>query len=382
MPSAIYSLMCYAEKAVAAHPERKPALFEEIAWGCDYFRKIVNDRGMVYDCQFTPIGYGPRDYYDWSTPLGSHYNVARMLARAARILRADDPVRSEKYLETAKRIYGYTLSAPEFDTPWHEMVDNLPRGTQKANFYTQSYRGSATSLAGKACLELDLFLTTGEEAYARVARTTIREFIGLQVGDGPLAGMFREAAGKPGAGLLSCEYLTNNAGALALVKFIRALPDVPETDLCKRALRLYADHSRRLLDRANYDYLPKIQGDGVNTPKSKDAVAVADGFYVNNTSSSLAWAGHLAVLFDAAADFLGEPSYRPYAQRCFDWAFGLNGDESSYIVGVGYTKYESPVFGQFFPSTPYLPGAVFHVRAGEYDMPATGMVLLAIAERM
>ena len=37
------------------------------------------------------------------------------------------------------------------------------------------------------------------------------------------------------------------------------------------------------------------------------------------------------------------------------------------------------VFGQFFPSTPQLPGAVLHVDHGEYDMPAVTMTLWAAA---
>ena len=38
---------------------------------------------------------------------------------------------------------------------------------------------------------------------------------------------------------------------------------------------------------------------------------------------------------------------------------------------------QRPVFGQFFPSTPQIPGAMIHTATGEYDMPAVAMVLWA-----
>ena len=49
----------------------------------------------------------------------------------------------------------------------------------------------------------------------------------------------------------------------------------------------------------------------------------------------------------------------------------------SYIEGVGHNQRQRPVFGQFFPSTPQIPGAMIHTATGEYDMPAVAMVLWA-----
>ena len=42
-----------------------------------------------------------------------------------------------------------------------------------------------------------------------------------------------------------------------------------------------------------------------------------------------------------------------------------------------HNQRQRPVFGQFFPSTPQIPGAMIHAATGEYDMPAVAMVLWA-----
>ena len=41
----------------------------------------------------------------------------------------------------------------------------------------------------------------------------------------------------------------------------------------------------------------------------------------------------------------------------------------SYVEGAGQNQWQRPVFGQFFPSTPQIPGGILHVWGGEYDMP-------------
>ena len=80
-----------------------------------------------------------------------------------------------------------------------------------------------------------------------------------------------------------------------------------------------------------------------------------------------------AIEQDANSDF------RAWAQRSFDWIFGVNPHNASYVECVGQKQWQRPVFGQFFPSTPQLPGAVLHVEQGEYDMPSVTMTMWASA---
>ncbi len=71
---------------------------------------------------------------------------------------------------------------------------------------------------------------------------------------------------------------------------------------------------------------------------------------------------------------------RVAAQRAFDWLLGANPWCSSYVEGAGNNHWQRPVFGQFFPSTPQIPGGIRHVLDGEYDMPAVTAALWALAE--
>ena len=57
----------------------------------------------------------------------------------------------------------------------------------------------------------------------------------------------------------------------------------------------------------------------------------------------------------------------------------MNPWNASYVEDVGQNQWQRPVFGQFFPSTPQLPGGVLHVTNGEYDMPPVAATLLASA---
>ena len=79
------------------------------------------------------------------------------------------------------------------------------------------------------------------------------------------------------------------------------------------------------------------------------------------------------------AELFGRDDFRVWAQRSFDWIFGANPWNASYVECVGQNQWQRPVFGQFFPSTPQLPGGVLHVTNGEYDMPPVMEVLMASA---
>ena len=94
--------------------------------------------------------------------------------------------------------------------------------------------------------------------------------------------------------------------------------------------------------------------------------------------SSSGAAANARYLLDCA-ELFGRDDFRVWAQRSFDWIFGMNPWNASYVEGVGQNQWQRPVFGQFFPSTPQIPGAVLHVPNGEYDMPPVVATLLASA---
>jgi hypothetical protein len=72
---------------------------------------------------------------------------------------------------------------------------------------------------------------------------------------------------------------------------------------------------------------------------------------------------------------------------------GCNPFDASAIEGVGYNQPLRGLFGEFFPPTPQIPGAVSlgltaksfdsesYGYANEYDMPVVGNVLWVMAEQ-
>jgi hypothetical protein len=84
-----------------------------------------------------------------------------------------------------------------------------------------------------------------------------------------------------------------------------------------------------------------------------------------------------------ASKLFGEKKYAALAQELLDLMLGANAQDSSRIRGIGYNQAQHHAFGQFFPSTPFIPGAVgvgystidVYKSTSEYDMPCVGFAM-------
>ncbi len=92
-----------------------------------------------------------------------------------------------------------------------------------------------------------------------------------------------------------------------------------------------------------------------------------------------------------AARFAGKERCLGIAQGLLDWLLGYNPLDASSIEGIGYNHSPRAEFGEFFPPTPQIPGAVITelcpelfsnelIYGREYDMPITGRALYAFAK--
>jgi hypothetical protein len=93
-----------------------------------------------------------------------------------------------------------------------------------------------------------------------------------------------------------------------------------------------------------------------------------------------------------AAAITGKDAFRHVAQRQLDWILGCNPFDASAVEGVGYNQPHRGFYGEFFPPTPQIPGAVStgitagsftpagYGFANEYDMPIVGGVLRLLAD--
>ena len=349
IPMSLYALLRYAElkKPFWDHGE----IAEELRWGCDYLLKVIAPEGYVYDAQFAPIGWGPRNYYVAPATLGAQCNVVALLARASRFFRKTDAGYADRLRATACRVWEQVETNPFFERARPAPEPNLPAGSQPAEkCYPLQCRGSATGISERALAGLELSRALGgpegEPLRAKVKGLGL-ELVKHLTREGENAGWYFETDGKKA--LTDWSYCWRISGYRTTLEFWKEFHE----DVWKEATLRVADRIVRVL-RAN---------------------DMAPGKGRSSTSSAAAWSLYLS----ECAELFDRPDYRPWAQRAFDWILGANAWNASFVEGVGQNQWQRPVFGQFFPSTPQLPGAVLHVANGEYDLPPTMMTLWAAA---
>jgi len=345
IPMSLYGLLRYAELKTPAWDDGD--LADELRWGCDYLLKVISPEGYVYDAQFAPIGWGPRHYYIAPATFGAQCNVAALFARAARFFRSADAPYSAKLLAASRRVWHEIETNPFFETAQPAPEKNLPAGAQPAErCYPQQYRTSVNGNSERAYAALELFRTTREPAFAELAKRCGGEMVKALIRTGEEAGCYRDEKGKDRHAFTDWSYCWRISGYRTTLELWREFGDAcwREATFC-RAERIVREW--------------RTKGFGMFRGTS---TAAADTIY-------LLEAGELA----------NRPEYRACAQGMLDWIFGVNEWNRSFMEGAGQRQWQRPVFGQFFPSTPQIPGAVLHVPNGEYDMPPTTFTLWAMA---
>jgi hypothetical protein len=81
-------------------------------------------------------------------------------------------------------------------------------------------------------------------------------------------------------------------------------------------------------------------------------------------NSNLASAG---LGLNKAAEVLGNPELKAFAQHQLDWILGVNPFNSSTLIGIGYNHPKHFPGSTFYPQTPVIPGAVMNGLGGDHD---------------
>ena len=345
----MYTLLRYAELKKPLWDDGEIA--EEIRWGCDYFLRVIAPEGYVYDAQFAPIGWQPRDYYLAPAALGAQCNVAMLLSRASRFFRPSDAAYADRLLAAARRVWNAIETNPFFEKVQPSPAKNLPPGAQPAErFYFQQWRTSVNGISERAMAALDLYLATGEEQFADKAKALGAEMVTHLAREGENAGWYMAEDGT--RALRDCSYCTRASGFRVPIELYRTFGGA----VWKDAALCVAERIARDIEKGDNWNADR------NACKGPPLVLSFDTCY----------------LLDCA-ELFGRGDFLVWAQRSFDWIFGMNLWNASYVECVGQNQWQRPVFGQFFPSTPQIPGGVLHTSHGEYDMPPVMATLLASA---
>ena len=392
------------------------SIAEEVRWGCDYYQKIVRDDGGMFDSVFIPIHWGPRDYYNSDPPAPALWNNIRHQAMAAEYFKDRDKVYAIKCRQTAEHVWRYMTSDKR---PKGKYVATAipPLGHKGLNAtFSAFYEGSAQDLAHRVSAALVLYRVTANKVFLEDAARSASRLASLQAveADGRLSAVFWEG---PEGDLLGSElrgfgYFGNGPMALSLCEMIVAAPKHPDVPRWREVVRAIAERYCEIAARNPWG-LVATQFALRESPVANDKPSATERPYpgagIRSRKGStgekfLAYEYHrflyhydimLAGLFlNRAAEITGDQTCRIVAQRQLDWVMGCNPFDASTIEGVGYNQPLRGLYGEFFPPTPQIPGAVsVGLNAGsfspdtygngpnEYDMPPTGAVLWLMAEQ-
>jgi hypothetical protein len=383
----------------------KHLTIDEAAWACDYFVKTIQDSGAMYNTLNSPFGWEGRVFYKSPAPSSAQWNTTSVLATGYILFKDSDPERAEKYLAAAKRSWNF-MNSDERPNGVYKHPEPFPRGMDPDFFYEQCYKGSSADLGYRIQVACDMYRATGDDGYISNLRDDVKSFVNA-IPNGRLAQMIMRNDGSGKTVLASGTYAWLPGGFIALCDAYEILGDI---DGLGEKLHEIAD---ALCDQANLNVWGKITpiftDSDLDTPcghpapgqKSKtiretdndfifyDTLPSGEACYIRSSEKiASSVVSSFGIFLARAAKILGEKKYLDTAQSLLDIIMGANALDSSHIYGIGYNQAQRHAYGQFFPSTPFIPGAVgtpydtidVYESHSEYDMPYVGMTMYLISE--
>ena len=381
---------------------------DEARWACDYFTKTIQDSGAMYNTLNAPFGWGGRTFYRSAAPSSAQWCTTSLLALGSLYFKKRDPVLSQKYLEASLRSWNY-MTGPERPAELYKHPDPFPRGMDADNFYALCYKDSGADLAYHAVTAANLFRATGDKSYLEVLREKAEKFASLCLdGDAAFCVLANETTQNLVVGA-AYSYIPGNL--LALCDALELLP-APSAFLREKC-RCAADalcafmktnvwhHIRPVFGEDDMNAIVGHPAPGRVLPTRREGMTaetplktVQNGeeyvCYYDRANQTFQPTTECAfgVFLARCAKIFGNPEYRACAQSVIDQLLGVNPLDSNHVLGIGTNHAPHRAFGQFFPSTPFIPGAVgvgyntldvYKGCGSEYDMPCVGMALYLIA---
>ena len=399
---------------------------EELRWGSDYYHRLMRPDGGLMDTINLPLGWGQREWYLQDSSAPAQWNTVRTQALVAIYFQGRDPTYARQCLQVAQRVWDH-MTSPERPTEPYSLPIVPPRGHDWMPwFFGGFYPGSALDWAHQLCAALAMHQATRADTWLGEATRCANALVKLQIEsdskEDPATACFWE--GPKGTTLAnSYWYFWHTTGPLGLCDLVKLLPDHRDAGSWMAAVTKIAEQYRRMAQRNSWGLIPGFwrAGDVTateqvdhNTPAgqrgrpwqpltSRDATQAVPcyysyfaGFVVNLDILSA------ALFLRRAGDLTDEPEYVDLAQRQLDWVLGCNPLDSSTVEAVGSNQPHRGIYGEFFPPTPQIPGAVMTGLLGdandealsfkaaaeghygcywlEYDNPPTGVLLWLFAE--
>jgi len=365
-------------------------LLDEIKWACDYFVKTIQESGAMYNTLNAPFGWGGREFYKSGAPSSAQWNVTSILATGSVIFEKIDTERASKYARTAKKSYDF-LTGENRPRGVYSHPEKYPVGMDPDFFYDQCEKGSTPDIAYEISASCDMYRLTRDEMYLKRAEELIPALIENLDGFMLLRRNNRERTVTS-----SCSYCWLMGGLLSLCYGYELLGDKWGTE---SKIRHALEDIAEFMDITPFKKVRRLytKGDldaecGHENKAFRDVVGELGSyrgyFYSVRESFEPSIACYIGTFVAYASRLIKAPEYLKYAQAIANDLLGGNELDSSHIRGIGYNNPMHHSYGQFFPSTPFIPGAVgvgYHTvdvysHSSEYDMPCVGLAMYMLSE--
>ena len=354
---------------------------DEAAWACDYYVKAIQESGAMYNTLNDPFGWEGRIFYKSAAPSSAQWNVTSALTLGYTYFKDTEPQRARVYLDTALRSYAY-MTGTERSSELYRHPDKFQLGMDPDFFYDQCQRGTTADIAYEITVSADLYRATGNPAYLERMKECSADFLS-SIKDGYVL-MRREKEGKTVTS--SCSYTWLSSGLLALCDLVELTGEHKDTlrhallEICNYMDKSVWKTMVRVLTQTDLDS-PYGHENKTLRQSIKNLTPWKDYFFCGTEVFEPSYACYMGIFLARGATLLEYDKPMGYAQAIADNLLGANILDSSHIRSIGYNHPQHHSYGQFFPSTPFIPGAVgigygsidVYENTAEYDMPCVGL---------
>ena len=369
----------------------KILLADECRWALEYYIKTIQNSGAMYNTLNDPFGWEGRIFYKSPAPSSAQWNVTSILTLGYMYFKDTDPVFAQKCLDKALLSYGYLMGDCRPKEVYRH-PDKYQMGMDPDFFYEQCRPGSTADLAYQITASADLYRATEDKAYLERVKNNIPQIL-AKLSNGYILKR-TDDQGKTVSG--SCSYTWLMGGLFSLCDAYELLGDFSglkeKLTLALDSVCAFAGKSLWRCVQKTYSEKDLDVVDGhLNQTRRQSIPCLTkyqDYYYSAKEILEPSYACYIGVFLARGAKLLGNSRYLAYAQSIADLLLGANPMDSSLIRSIGYNNPQHHAYGQFFPSTPFIPGAVgtgystidVYSVTSEYDMPCVGLSMYLISQ--
>ena len=363
---------------------------DEVKWALDYYLKTIQDNGVMYNTLNEPFGWEGRVFYKSGAPSSSQWNVTSILTMGYLYFKDTDTEYAKKCLDTALRSYNYLIS-DERPNEVYKHPDKYPLGMDPDFFFEQCRKNSTSDLCYQISASCDLYKATGDNFY----KAHIKKCLPLVLDKLDSFSLLRTDDTEKSV-MASCTYCWLIGGLLSLCDAYEILGYAQELE---NKMTFALDGLCDYMDKSIWKYAEKVYLDKdldvVDGHENKTRRQYMRGlnkfgkcYYNDDEIFEPSIALYFGLFLARSGKILKNEKYISYAQFIVDNLLGANEFDSSHIYAIGFNHARQLSYGQFFPSTPFIPGAIgvgygtldVYTNGSEYDMPCVGLAMYLISE--